>query len=170
MSAESISRQVLLQCLQASPDRIARNVYTLLSQAKPLIATSQPADAGPATATATATATADDDTTEVDSNHKSWCGAVEEGTVKASTMSEGPTQRRKRRRKEDAEVGFCFLQAVSTATACKDQKDLCMTLRKCIPMLPVSTCCIPKQAASTDHNYMQLIDICLSLIKIVLKG
>lgn len=85
--------------MQASPDRISRNVYTLLSQARPLTASPEPA----------ATVRVDDnDEVEEDNKSTSWCGALERGILKASTRSDSTTQKRKRRRKEDAEVQISF--------------------------------------------------------------
>ena len=67
-------------------------MYILLSQAKPLTDGPQPPAALP----------------EGEENDEpescSWCGALESGDVKPSYMSEGPKQRRKRKRLQAAEV------------------------------------------------------------------
>lgn len=77
--------------LQASSEQIARNIYTLLSQAKPLATLAlQRAHAGM--------------DAEEPVSSSSWCGALERESVKPSNMSEGPRQRRKRQKVEAAQV------------------------------------------------------------------
>jgi hypothetical protein len=81
--------------VQVEPVEQARRVYSILSHAKPLVQGAKPKrvvlapEGEPAAGEPAAT---------------SWCKGLEMGNVKPSTMSEGPKQRKKRKRMEGGQV------------------------------------------------------------------
>jgi len=78
------------KCLQVAPEELARRVYGVLSQAKPLVRPPK----------ARRVVLSPEGEQEEEPAATSWCRGLERGTAKPSTMSEGPKQRKKRKRME----------------------------------------------------------------------